>query len=230
MIISVHTPKAGGMSFRALLEQHFGDSILLDYSDFPINTPPEIRNARAKKTRNKLLWLYNLGLKYKSIQCIHGHFIPYKYSRFYGKKNVQFVTWLRDPLERLASHYYFWCRNYKAKTTPGVLHRRIVEEKWSFEKFCFSPEMQNTYAQFLWKFPIANFDFVGITEHFDEDLAYFAKTFLGLHDVKIPTENRNPNKTDDYFTDAGFKNELMEFHAKDYEIYNRALAMRKARN
>ncbi len=229
MIISVHTPKAGGMSFRTLLERHFGDSILLDYNDYPINTASETRNAKAEKDRTKTKLLYGLGLKYKNTKCIHGHFIPYKYSGLYGKKNVQFVTWLRDPLERLASHYYFWKRNYNAKTTPGVLHRRIVEEKWSFEKFCFSPEMQNTYTQFLWKFPIDHFNFVGITEHFNTDISFFAKTFLGLDKFDIPSENKNPSKPINYFTDKGMRKELEVFHAKDYEIYHKALEMRKDR-
>jgi len=170
-----------------------------------------------------------LGLKYRNTNCIHGHFLPYKYASFYAMKNVQFVTWLREPLDRLASHYLFWQRNYNANTTVGKLHKRVVQESWSFEKFCLSHEMQNTYAQFLYKFPITQFNFVGITEHFETDLRFFAKQFLGLDDVNIPTENKSPEKTKDFFTDATFKKAVQDFHKIDLEIYHKALEMRASR-
>src|SRR5690606_39025041 len=95
-----------------------------------------------------------------NVKCIHGHFMPYKYhSLLKNKKNI-FVTWLRDPIERLGSHYYFWLRTYDSKNSPP-LHKKVVEENWSFEAFCFSKEMQNVYEQFFWKFPIDNFNFIG---------------------------------------------------------------------
>lgn len=229
MLISVHMPKAGGMSFRSLLEEYYGTHFQHDYADLPINSPVKERHAMAeasfKKSQNTLMWEFN----HRNTKCIHGHFIPYKYAGLYGKKNIQFVTWLRDPLERLASHYHFWFRHYDAKTTPGALHRKVVEENWSFETFCFSKEMQNFYAQFLWKFPITQFDFVGITEHFDDDIRFFAKTFLGQLDINIPATNQNPEKPKNYFDDKAFIEKLKVFYAKDYGIYNTALEMRKAR-
>ena len=229
MLISVHMPKAGGMSFRTLLEEHYSKHFQHDYADLPINTPVGERHAMAEasfeKSKNTLTWKFN----HRNTKCIHGHFIPYKYAGLYGKKNIQFVTWLRDPLERLASHYHFWFRHYDANTTPGSLHRKVVEENWSFETFCFSKEMQNFYAQFLWKFPITQFDFVGITEHFDDDIRFFSKTFLGQSDINIPATNQNPEKPKSYFDDKAFVEKLKAFYAEDYGIYNTALEMREAR-
>ena len=61
MLISVHMPKAGGMSFRSLLEDHFGKHFQHDYTDLPINTPIKERQTMAeasfeksKNTENKL--------------------------------------------------------------------------------------------------------------------------------------------------------------------------------
>ena len=229
MLISLHMPKAGGMSFRELLETHYGKRFMYDYADLPINTPVEQRHALAEenyaKSKKTFLWKFN----HRKTECIHGHFMPYKYAGLHGKRNVQFVTWLRDPLERLASHYHFWFRQYDAKTTPGVLHRKVVEENWSFETFCFSKEMQNFYTQFLWKFPITQFDFVGITEHFDDDIRFFAKTYLSQSDITIPATNQNPEKPKSYFDDKAFVEKLKAFYAEDYGIYNTALEMRKTR-
>lgn len=229
MLISVHMPKAGGMSFRSLLEHYYGNNFKHDYTDLPINTPLDERYAMTEasyeKSKNTLIWKFN----HRNTKCIHGHFMPYKYAGLVGKKNIQFVTWLRDPLERLASHYHFWFRHYDAKTTPGMLHRKVVEENWSFETFCFSKEMQNFYAQFLWKFPVEQFDFVGITEHFNEDIQFFAKHFLGQSKIDIPATNQNPEKPKSYYENKDLIKRLKKFYSVDYDIYNTALKMRRSR-
>ena len=160
MLISLHLPKTAGSSFVASLEQYYGDRILRDYTDLPINTPVLRRNRRALV--NSVLTCFR---DYDNIDCIHGHFLPLKYF-LYGilNKDVQFVTWVRDPVERLASHYYFWVRSYHPDKAP-LLHKRVVEEKWSFERFCLSEELRNFYCQFLWGFPLARFSFIGLWRH-----------------------------------------------------------------
>ena len=47
ILVSVHLPKTAGSSFREVLKGHFGEKMLLDYGDMPINTPREKRNAKA---------------------------------------------------------------------------------------------------------------------------------------------------------------------------------------
>lgn len=227
MIISLHTPKAGGSSFGQFLKNHFSDKFIGDYNDFPINKTLKERHKQAQKNRVKIKLLKQYFYNIKKIQCIHGHFLPYKYKDLYGKKDITFVTWLREPAERLASHYYYWMRAYNKNSAP--LHKRVVEENWSFEKFCFSKEMQNFYSQFLWRFPISNFDFIGVTEYFDEDMHFFANNFLNLYDFDIPKKNINPNKKINYYSDKIFLTKLKQFHSKDYDIYNYALKKRESK-
>ncbi len=33
-----------------------------------------------------------------------------------------------------------------------ALHKRIIEADWSFERFCFGPEMKNFHFCFFWVF------------------------------------------------------------------------------
>jgi len=221
MIISLHTPKAGGSSFKELLQSHYKSNFRGDYNDIPINKSLKQRTADAELFHMKFKYIMKYIYKFKKIQCIHGHFLIYKYSSLINDPETLFITWLRDPIERLASHYYYWNRAYNVLTS-APLHKKVVEEKWSLEKFCFSKEMQNIYCKLLWHFPKERFDFIGITEFFDEDMAYFAQEYFGIENIHIPSINVNIDKREPYFSDLDLIKRIKDFHSKDYEIYKYA--------
>lgn len=222
MIISVHMPKTAGCSFGVRLREHFGERMLCDYSDFPINTPPAIRTQKALQDA-----IVNETRDFASYDCIHGHFLPAKY-RPLRRRGANFVVWLRDPLSRMVSHYNHWKRTYEATSAPA-LHRKVVEDNWSLDRFCFAEELRNFYAQFLWSFPLSQFDFVGITEHFDEDLAFFSRHYLGSDFPVAPRENVAPHNHAGQRLPARLAQKFTDFHAEDYRIYRSALQARKLR-
>lgn len=219
MIISVHVPKTAGSSFRAILEQFYGGRLLLDYGDLPINTPANVRHAKALSDA-AVLATSDLS----DVDCIHGHFLPRKYLPLKNTVRARFVTWLREPLSRAISHYNFWKRTYNSASAPP-LHRRVCEESWSLERFCFSDELKNFYAQFFWDFPTELFDFIGITERFSEDLSFFSRRFLQLEASCVPKVNAAPANQSRTALVAGFRERFEEFHAEDYRIYRAALAV-----
>lgn len=229
MLISVHLPKTGGSSLLASIEGVYGPSLLRDNDDKPINTPPFKRKAEAITTCIK-----NTCHDFEAVHCIHGHFMPLKYLSLKYRPlprwgRVQFVTWLRDPLERLASHYFYWLRDYDPAIS-GALRRRVVEESWTLERFCLAPELRNFYCQFFWGFPLHNFDFVGITEYYDADFTHFSNKFLG---AELPVERRNVNENKpvgSYFEDGVLRRKLENYHSKDIALYQKACVSRaKAR-
>src|SRR6185369_2653285 len=182
MIISVHFAKTAGTSFSKSLQDHFGSSLQRDYDDFPINTPVYERNLNALQAG-----INNGSHDFGACQCIHGHFLPLKYLLLSTQRKVTYIAWMRDPVERLASHYYYLQKIYKPETAKP-LDKRIAEENWSLQRFCLSSELQNYYTQFLWGFPLEQFDFIGIAEHYDEDFKYFTGAFLGI-DLPLYREN-----------------------------------------
>ncbi len=206
-----------------MLEQRYGSTLLLDYGDLPINTPVEARHCKARNDA-----LLNSCRNFGSIACIHGHFLPAKYLPLKTSGHARFVTWLRDPFDRAVSHFNFWKRSYNPTTAP-TLHRRVVEEGWDLERFCFAEEMRNFYAQFLWSFPEALFDFIGITEHFADDLAFFSRTFLDTAPQTMPHLNSAPTSPDLAKASGSLLDSFMDFHSEDYRIYNAALGLRAKR-
>jgi hypothetical protein len=223
-LISLHLPKTAGSSLLATLETHFGERFVKDYDDRPLHA----------RSGQRHLGALNQGLRFAvrglpaQADCIHGHFLPLKYRFARSPRPLYFVTWLRDPVQRIQSHYQYWQRVYDPRTA-GTLHRRVVEERWSLERFAMSPELRNIYSLFLWGFPLTRFDFIGITEHFAEDFRAFTDRFLGA-EVQPQLRNVGPGGTERcYETDPGLAARISTYHARDVALYQRALSLRSQR-
>jgi hypothetical protein len=224
--VSVHVPKTAGTSFWIALERHFGvGRLLMDDVDRPMNVRPWRRKAEA-------LWNSFTGFlrRVPNVDCIHGHFMPFKYLGLARKTPVRFVTWMRHPIDRLVSTYHFMHRRYPryVNARRAGMNRRVVEEKWPLEKFLLHPYYRDTYSKFFWRFPLERFDFIGITEFFFDDLEYFARKFLACSLPPLK-ENVNPQGGGPYLQDSPLRRQAEEFHAVDMELYRRALELRQMR-
>lgn len=226
MLISVHLPKTAGLSFRASLEEHYGERFHFDYADYPLNQAEQDRHSSALSA-GQCLEVED----FRHVSCIHGHFLPVKYRPLEQAFECRYITWMREPVARLISHYHYWFRSYDPQSPEtSALHRRVVEEQWTLEQFCLSEELRNVYSAFLWRFPLEHFEFIGITEFFDEELRYFSTQFLGA-----PMQPHHLNARDTQASgDSGelspeLRREVLAFHAADNALYQQALEMRHAR-
>jgi len=220
-------PKTAGLSFRASLEEHFAEGFRHDYQDYPLARPAAERREQARR--------WGLAVRpadFAGIACVHGHFLPLKYLHLAETLPCTFVTWLREPVARLVSHYYYWQRAYDPLSgQTSALHRRVIEEGWSLERFCLAPELRNVYSEFLWGFPLQRLDFIGITEFFADDLRYFSQQVLG-NKMQAHTLNRRAKDDGAAFhapLSAAARAEIEAWHAADMALYRRALQLRKAR-
>jgi 5-formaminoimidazole-4-carboxamide-1-beta-D-ribofuranosyl 5'-monophosphate synthetase len=102
----------------------------------------------------------------------------------------------------------------------------MILEKWSLERFCLGPELQNFYCQFFWGFPLSRFDFIGITEFYETEFDFFSRVFLG-DSLQPAKENINPKKGKaSYFDDEELINKIKKHHSKDVVLYEKALNIR----
>ena len=224
MLISVHMPKTAGTSFTESLRGHFGARLTLAYGDRPLHRPAWQRNGNAlgRALRNAVA-----GPGQDSVDCIHGHFLPLAFRWVGASASLRFVTWLRDPTDRLVSHYEHWRR--EAAPATDTLHQRMLDENWSFEAFAFRPELRNVYSLFLWGFPVDRFNFIGITEHYDADLEVFGRHLLGAH-LSPARVRQNPKRsTDTYELDEDLRRRIEHVHEREFALYRHALALREQR-
>ncbi|MGC1375560.1 MAG: hypothetical protein WA821_05020, partial [Anaerolineales bacterium] len=93
--------------------------------------------------------------------------------------------------------------------------------------FCLSNELRNFYGQLFWGFPISRFNFIGITEHYEEDFRFFSENVLG---VSLPTyranTNEEMNESKVYITDLNLRKKIEAYHEKDMALYHRILEKR----
>jgi hypothetical protein len=220
-------PKTAGLSFRATLEEHFGDAFSYDYADYPLAHQPLERHRKVLQAGLEVL-----GRDFEGVECIHGHFLPLKYLLLADVRDCRYVTWMREPLARLVSHYHYWQRSYDPESDlTSPLHRRVVEEAWSLERFCLSPELRDVYTQYLWGFPLQRFDFIGITEHYEDDLRYFSTRYLGKNAEPRKVNQRldAPEGGGEQELPPGLREKVARFHAADLALYRQALELRQGR-
>jgi hypothetical protein len=211
LIVSVHIPKTGGVTFREALAAAAGGQLVLDYDDRPLAPRSLVRSLRERLRRVELP---------PGTRAVHGHFVASKYGRRYP--DARFVTWFRDPVERLASHYYYWLREPDPKNPTC---RRLHDERLGLDRFAALPEMRNVHARFLGGVPVERFAFVGLTECFDEGMALFERLF-GLAAPPGPARrNANPERRGERYELApGIREAVARANAADVALYARARA------
>jgi hypothetical protein len=147
---------------------------------------------------------------------IHGHFVASKYDRLFP--SARLVTWLRDPVERVASHYHFWLRH------PNLKHpicKRLIAEKLSLAEFAEVEGMRNVHSRLLGGKDLADFDFVGITEEYDRSLALFLSLFAPGGGVPaVASVNQHPDRGGDrYEIGEEERRRIVACNEADFALY-----------
>lgn len=216
MIISVHVPKTAGTTLVHYLKTYF--SVFEDYGPWQ---PTNLLKARLERSA--------LVKKVDTYDCIHGHFPVMKY-RFYP--NAQFITFVREPLERIISNYYFWKKVYEIGNAGKDLYLiSLFKKNISLNDFLFEENLQNHHWQYMKGIPLSRYSFIGIADekYFAADINYLFNEIL-QSPLEIAVVERL-NKTD-YNQESISKNDIEDFrkfHKHDYEIYAYALQKRTLR-
>ncbi|MEG5072065.1 sulfotransferase family 2 domain-containing protein, partial [Microcoleus sp. B3-D2] len=204
-IISVHVPKTAGTTFYQVLSDVYGtESVFRDN----VNVPESQIKPSALPA---------------NIKVIHGHFALNKYKGYFH--NAKKVIWLRNPVMRLISNYFFW-RMQKVGIPRNMDVLGIVE-------FANLPGVRNIVAKLIGKNHLSNFYFVGLQEFFQSDLEDL-KTMMGWSDISVLFTNANTFPDYDIqlrkiLDDNEIVKKLAQSNSLDMELYQEALNLRAKR-
>ena len=211
-LYSLHVPKCGGKSFRKILQTWFGEK-LYDHYFHERNALPERRELGPGS-------------------CIHGHF---NQKRGFGMRAYypladQFVTVLRDPLERALSNYFYWKRIQRSRMldfgiiTPGSRsdYRSLddfIRKQFSCRILQYLPEemTRDNYREYIQE----NFVWVGVADTLDKGIGTLAKR-LGFPAIQVNHINRSHR---DEELSASFREEYISHNRWAFEMVDFARSL-----
>ncbi len=218
-LISVHIPKTAGTSFRHTLKEVYGETAVIRL-DIPLaNHGKRVKINEIDYTESQL----PIGTT-----VAHGHFSPALfYQTFPDVPEVPMITWLRDPVERVISNYYYLSKRLQEETEGNDNARGIVRRlQLSLMEYAARNENRNRQHKFLEGIELEKLAFVAIQEHYSEEL-----TALGRHFNWPPIEEVKHNVTGRATREVSDADraEIAALNPLDMELYERGLRLREQR-
>ena len=210
MRLFVHMPKCAGTSVYHVLDAAAHDDVVRDY-DSLFKIPLDQR-----KLKIDLFSCHPEKIDERKI--VYGHFFPIKYIGVNKNRKFKLVTILRDPIDRIISHYKFWNSH---QFSDHYLWKKMKDQKWTLMEFAMSTEMCNFYKQYFYGISMEDFSFIGIYENLDYSVKMCLQELsVSFEDgVVIPNLNVTESTCEMKLSHDDIV-KLKNFHGEDYEIYN----------
>lgn len=229
-LISIHIPKTAGTSFQKVLEAHYPGMALmrLDFEYTPSHLGMPILRAKNKTDQGELDQLVRSGEIPAHVKAIHGHFTFPDIQKFLNNiQTVRLVTWLRQPVERVISNYNYLNELLETEIQDRPQAQRLVKRlKRSIYEFASLPANADKYQIYLGGKELDAFDFIGLTDFFDEDMVQLA----ALMNWTVPGSihvNKTSRKSFGFTPEELIR--LESVYQGDIEIYNAAVERRNLR-
>jgi len=220
MYIFTHIPKTAGTSIKeSLIMMHGLEEIFFDYNR-PFSDGEFKRNI-------KCITQSFINRRNRKVKIIFGHFMTGKYCKytlagFVKRPDYSYVTFLRDPLQRAVSHFYYWKRIEGADNKVWV---KFTKENWDLERFLTSSYFANFQSKFLYGCNLNIFDFVGVTEQYGRSLELLGSYVPGFEGLNLLNANVNPLRKSgsDYDVPGVMRRAFAKLNGRDYALYDAGL-------
>lgn len=213
-LVSIHIPKSAGTSFRLILQSVYGEE-----SVRRLDIGKEGAVMRLDKEQRHYEDLPS------ELKVAHGHFTYNDFVTYFGKPDVPIITWLRHPVERLISQYFFLRQQYLDQVIHTNNSIKIFNRLCrNLKEFAELPNHRNLQGRYLKGIEIEEFAFIGIVEDFDDELVRLGKTF----NWKIP-EPVHANKTRPTMKEKiepELYQYLLEINSEDMKLYQSVIERR----
>ena len=207
-LLSLHIPKTAGTSFHRTLESVYGEGGVARFE--LIKGEPFLNSKRYE----------GKGLP-EGTKAVHGHFTRAAVEKNLELKNIPLITWLRNPVDRVVSNYYYLAKRLDEIVDEENNHWHILEKmQKSLSEFARAEVNRNRMSKFLEGIPLEEIYFVGIVENYDRDLEYLAKKLKWPNYI---SETDNVSGSKSRFVPDAVRREIQDLNQIDMELYRDAL-------
>lgn len=216
-LISIHIPKTGGRSVRRVLKKVYGDSLYLRHEE--------------KDYANRGRSAQPLEPDFPDhIRALHVHLGVSQLMPVIEAYNPKVITWLRDPVERVISNYFFLMKRADEKIAKG---RQLDNAGISLMEYVRHPRKDNKIAKFLEGMELKDFYFIGLLEKLEEDVAELSKMMGWKKKVRTfhtndNTDYKNNNELPTRYHEItnSMRQEIAEINREDVELYEEVKRIR----
>lgn len=197
LFVHIHIPKCGGTTVADFLKRNFGTRLLLTSS---VLNDYQYDAVQVEKIINH----------HPDVECISGHKLSTDLPYYRTDWNIVAFSWVRDPVERFISHYFFH-RNHTT-LVPEAKQLSLVEyTKWALVEGN-QPNYINGQTKFL-SGSNGDFDRINTLIHERKLLVYPLKNLqLSLHDLA----NRYPASFHEVSIDSKNRSERDQAVPEDF--------------
>ncbi len=210
-LVSLHILKTAGNSFRMTFSEIFYDHLLCR-----INIKPDESIINFDGTASITFQIP------RKARIVHGHFVPKNlYHNFPKLKSLPIITWVRNPIDRILSNYYYVNKQMLNSAQNNVDLMSMVERMTkSLDEYISDKNNQNRMHKFIEGLQLEYFKFVGIVEDYKAEMNYATKLF-SWGNIRSFSQNKTNIKMEEINIEK-----IQELNQEDFKIYEKALAMK----
>ncbi len=227
-VIFLHIAKAGGTTFEAVLDNQYPPESIYALDNW--DTVSSIQRLSATPRDNL-----------RHVRLLRGH-MPFGLHQYIPSPS-RYITFLRDPVERMTSHFYF-----VLQTPLHYLHQTVMEQKMDLAAYVLSgisPELDNSQTKAIsgnfthfgcctrddLETAKANirdwFEVTGITERYDESLLLMKRRLHWRNDPYYVSANITSSRPAVASLPESTIDSIRQVNQLDMELYEYALSLHK---
>jgi len=215
-LISIHIAKTAGRSFYEILRNEYGDAL-----------DPRFKRRHYFPDRENTAGLIHRIPDH--IRVMHGHLLYTDIREIHLALKPKIITWMRDPVERVISNYYFLMKQLREDPRHPQARKidyTLLEYARDSRKNKMSLYLEGTGPEALF--------FIGFLDSFRQDLEELARMLGWKNSLPEIHLNKSGNAGDEesYPTrrseiTGAMREEIRALNQQDVTLFERARAVRR---
>ena len=146
------------------------------------------------------------------------------------RDNPRVITWVRNPIDRVISNYYYFMKRIREGDTPK---KQANKRNYTLIEYAEQPKRRDRMTEILNGIALKDFFFIGIMEQFEQDLRALCQLMEWPQDISVPHINDSSSfkMNNDCATrfndiDDSMRAELAVLNSNDMVLYGEVKRLR----